>query len=67
MNMQEIGYFLFMEEQEKQHTEFNAEIKPYFVGEMPSQNQKELKKNIFSCYTRPLRYSWLECIEEKNK
>jgi hypothetical protein len=67
MNMQEIGYFLFMEEQEKQHTEVNAEIKPYFVGEMPSQNQKELKKNIFSCNTRPLRYSWLECIEEKNK
>ncbi len=42
MNMQEIGFFLFMEEEEKrQHEEVNAELKTLFVGELPTQNQNE--------------------------
>jgi len=42
MNMQEIGYFLFMEEQEKkQHEEVNAELEMLMVGELPTQNEEE--------------------------
>ena len=42
MNMQEIGYFLFMQEQEKQQREeVNVELETLFVGEMPSQKQNE--------------------------
>lgn len=42
MNMQEIGYFLFMEEQEKQQREeVNVELKTLLVGETPTQNQNE--------------------------
>ena len=42
MDMQEIGYFLFMEEQEQpQNEEVNAELKTLFVGELPTQNQNE--------------------------
>lgn len=42
MNMQEIGYFLFMEEQEKkQREEVNVELKTLLVGEMPSQKKNE--------------------------
>ena len=45
MNIQEIGYFLFMEEQEKkkreeeqmQREEVNAELKTLLVGEVPTQ------------------------------
>ena len=42
MNMQEIGYFLYMEEQEKQQREeVNVELETLLVGEMPSQKQNE--------------------------
>ena len=42
MNMQEIGYFLFMEEQEKQQREeVNVELKTPLVGELPTQKQNE--------------------------
>lgn len=40
MDMQEIGYFLFMEEQEKQQREeVNVELETLFVGETPTQKQ----------------------------
>ena len=42
MDMQEIGYFLFMEEQEQpQHKEVNAELKTLFVGEVPTQKRND--------------------------
>lgn len=42
MNMQEIGYFLFMQEQEKQQREeVNVELKMLLVGELPTQKQNE--------------------------
>ena len=42
MNMQEIGYFLFMEEQEKQQREeVNVELKTLWLGEMATQKQEE--------------------------
>ena len=42
MNMQEIGYFLFMEEQEKQQREeVNVELEMLLVGELPTQKQNE--------------------------
>lgn len=41
MNMQEIGYFLFMEEQEKQREEVNVELETLLVGETPTQKQNE--------------------------
>ncbi len=42
MNMQEIGYFLFMEEQEKQQREeLNVELETLLVGEKATQKQKE--------------------------
>ena len=42
MNMQEIGYFLFMQEQEKkQREEVNVELKTLLVGELPTQKQNE--------------------------
>ena len=42
MNMQEIGYFLFMEEQEKQQREeVNVELKTLLVGELATQKQNE--------------------------
>jgi hypothetical protein len=42
MNMQEIGYFLFMEEQEKQQREeVNVELETLLVGEKPRQKQNE--------------------------
>ena len=42
MNMQEIGYFLFMEEQEKkQHEEVNAELEMLMVGEKPTPNEED--------------------------
>lgn len=42
MNMQEIGYFLFMEEQEKRQREkINVELKTLLMGELPAQKQNE--------------------------
>ena len=42
MNMQEIGYFLFMQEQEKkQREEVNVELKTLLVGELATQKQNE--------------------------
>lgn len=42
MNMQEIGYFLFMEEQEKQQREeVNVELETLLVGEKTTQKQNE--------------------------
>ena len=42
MNMQEIGYFLFMEEQEKQQREeVNVELKTLLLREMATQKQEE--------------------------
>lgn len=42
MNMQEIGYFLFMEEQEKQQREeVNVELKTLLLGEIATQKQEE--------------------------
>ena len=42
MNMQEIGYFLFMEEQEKQQREeVNVELKTLLLGETPTQKQNK--------------------------
>ena len=42
MDMQEIGYFLFMEEQEQpQHKEVNAELKTLFTGEKATQTKEE--------------------------
>lgn len=42
MNMQEIGYFLFMEEQEKQQREeVNVELETLLVRETPTQKQNE--------------------------
>lgn len=42
MNMQELGYFIFMEEQEKQQREeVNVELKMLLVGELPTQKQNE--------------------------
>lgn len=42
MNMQEIGYFLFMEEQKKQQREeVNVELETLLVGEKPTQKQNE--------------------------
>ena len=42
MNMQEIGYFLYMEEQEKQQREeVNVELKTLLLGEMATQKQEE--------------------------
>ena len=49
MNMQEIGYFLFMEEQEKeQRDEVNVELKTLLVRETPTQKQNEGLKIFFS-------------------
>ena len=40
--MQEIGYFLFMEEQEKQQREeLNVELETLLVGEKATQKQNE--------------------------
>ena len=42
MDMQEIGYFLFMAEQEQpQHEEVNAELKTLFVREKATQTKEE--------------------------
>jgi len=42
MDMQELGYYLFMEEQEKQeHEKVNADIEMLMVGELPTQNKQE--------------------------
>lgn len=42
MNMQELGYFIFMEEQEKQQREeVNVELEMLLVGETPTQKQNE--------------------------
>ena len=42
MNMQEIGYFLFMEEQEKQQREeVKVELKTRLLGETPTQKQNK--------------------------
>ena len=42
MNIQEIGFFLFMEEEEKrQHEEVNAELEMLFVGEKATQTKEE--------------------------
>lgn len=42
MNMQEIGYFLFMQEQEKkQREEVNVELKTLLMGELATQKQNE--------------------------
>ena len=49
MNMQEIGYFLFMEEQEKQQREeVNVELETLLVGEKPTQKQNEPLNYFFS-------------------
>ena len=43
MDMQEIGYFLFMQEQEqqRQHEEVNAELEKLLVGEQTTQKEEE--------------------------
>lgn len=42
MDMQEIGYFLFMEEQEEQQREeVNAELKTLFMGEKATQKRND--------------------------
>ena len=41
MDMQEIGYFLFMQEQEEQREEVNAELKTLFMGEKATQTKEE--------------------------
>lgn len=53
MNMQELGYFLFMEEQEKQQREkFNVELEKLFMEETPTQKQNEPLNYSFSQNTR---------------
>ena len=42
MDIQELGFFLFMEEQEQRlHEEVNAELEMLMVGEKPTQNEEE--------------------------
>lgn len=59
MDMQQIGYFLYMEEQERKQQEeqqkVNAEKNPDLVGEEATTNEEEKRKNIFSEIYRPYR------------
>lgn len=52
MDMQQIGYFLYMEEQERKQQEeqqkVNAEINPDLVGEEATTNEEEKRKKYFS-------------------
>lgn len=52
MDMQQIGYFLYMEEQERKQQEeqqkVNAEINPDLVGEEATTNEEKKRKNYFS-------------------
>lgn len=44
MNMQDIGYFLFMQQQEEKKQEqekVNADLKSNLVGEKPPTNKEE--------------------------
>lgn len=44
MNMQDIGYFLYMQQQEEKQQEqekVNVDLESHLVGEKPPSNEKE--------------------------
>ena len=50
MDMQQIGYFLYMEEQEKKQEQQKVNTEKFLdlVGEQPTTNEEEERKNYFS-------------------
>ena len=61
MDMEQIGYYLFMEEMEQKHKEANVECKLHLVEEEAATNEEEEAYSISSRNVAPTMFNGGRC------